>query len=65
MTDWLLEDPRVVNAARVGAAFGMDPVAVLNGSRAQYSIRVAAAMVVNRDRQQARQQALRDQPKRR
>jgi hypothetical protein len=51
MTDRLVDDPRVVDAARIGRTFGRLPDEVLDCDRRTWAIRVAGALVVHRDSQ--------------
>lgn len=49
--DWLSQHPAVINAARIGVAFGQDPVQLLRdrGDPLLTEIRLAALEVHNRD----------------
>jgi hypothetical protein len=51
VTDLLAEDPRVIDAARIGRIFGRLPDEVLNCDRRTWAVRVAGAHVVHRDSQ--------------
>jgi hypothetical protein len=49
--DLLVEDPRVVDAARIGRVFGRLPDEVMDCDRRTWAIRAAGALVVHRDSQ--------------
>lgn len=55
----LQADARVITAARIGYAFGIDPVLVLRSSRWEWHTRVAAVRVIQADqeREEARRKA--------
>jgi hypothetical protein len=52
--DRLVDDPRVIDAARIGRAFGCLPDQVMDCDRRTWAVRVAGARVVHRDSQPAK-----------
>jgi hypothetical protein len=52
--DRLVDDPRVIDAARIGRAFGCLPDQVMDCDRRTWAVRVAGATVVHRDSQPAK-----------
>lgn len=49
----LAADHDVIMAARIARVFRIDPVAVLNGSRWEMNVRIAALIVVGQDQEAA------------
>jgi len=47
-----MEDPRIQTAARLGKAFGTDPIQILNSSDDEWLIRYACAKVIEADMEQ-------------
>lgn len=63
--DWLTRHPQIEAAARIGAAFGMDPVTVLvDSDELKWMVRAAAFEVTVRD-EKARNKASNPTPRRR
>jgi len=50
---WLADDPRVVTAARLGDAFGTNPLVLLDVDEESWLILHACATVLTRDNEQA------------
>lgn len=52
MIDYLVEHPRLQEAARLGRAFGRFPDEALDCTQDRWQMRVAGALVLHRDLQQ-------------
>lgn len=48
----MVNDPRIVTAARLGKVFGTDPLAILDVSDTEWVLRVACANVIAKDNEE-------------